>query len=53
MRIIEIRIQIADENVITENEMMNLAENLKDKIYDLEDSAIVDVTYEVRDDYQS
>jgi hypothetical protein len=52
MRIIEIRIQVADERVITEIELVNFAETIKDYIYDLEDSAIQDVTYEIRDDYQ-
>jgi hypothetical protein len=52
MRIIEIRIQVADEKVITEIELANFAETIKDYIYDLEDSAIQDVTYEIRDDYQ-
>lgn len=52
MRIIELRIQVADERVITELELQNFAEHLKDIIYDLEDSAIQDVTYEIHDDYQ-
>lgn len=51
-RIIEIRIIVADEKTITENELSNFGENIKDYIYDLEDSSIEDVTYEIKNDYQ-
>jgi hypothetical protein len=51
MRIVELRVKV--HQTLTVDELDALAEELKDAIYDCEPSpAIVDVTYEVRDDYQ-
>ena len=50
MRIIEIRVKLTDTTIQADE--AEIAENIKDAIYTEEPTAVEDVTYEIRDDYQ-
>lgn len=50
MRYIELKIRIDDSKELTNNELSNFGEYLKDRIYDLDDSSILDVSYEILDE---
>jgi hypothetical protein len=50
VKIIEIRVKLLHD--ADQRESLALGEYLKDLIYMEEEPAVMDVTYEVRDDYQ-
>ena len=52
MKIIEIRIKVVEDKIVTNKEINNLGEFIKDMIYNLDDAYIEDVTYEIHDSHQ-
>lgn len=51
MRIIELRVKIVKDTEATKEEVEELAEYLKDNLYDSDSSFLIeDITYEIKDD---